>query len=279
MREMTKKEVQQVSLDILKDVHEFCINNGIRYSLSGGTLLGAIRHDGFIPWDDDIDIQLPRPDYDRFIHSYVSEKGYKVCSPELREGKEKMMVYPCARVYDTKRTRVDTGVMPWITDEVGVWIDILPCDGISAIEAEAKKHLDKIHILGKQARWAGIHRTPWSNIAKGKNKMSKIKFVTKKLITALFCLNNALDKLIELRAKYDYDASDYFFAYTHYGMGEWQPKRNIETFELHKFEDAMLYIMSGYDANLHSLYGDYMVLPPENKRVSHDFNRYFWKED
>ena len=70
MREMALKEIQQVSLDILKDVHQFCINNGIHYSLCYGTLLGAIRHNGFIPWDDDIDIMMPRPDYDRFVNTY-----------------------------------------------------------------------------------------------------------------------------------------------------------------------------------------------------------------
>ena len=70
MKEMTIQEIQQVTLEILKDVHEFCVDNNIRYSLSGGTLLGAIRHNGFIPWDDDADIQLPRPDYDRFIRTY-----------------------------------------------------------------------------------------------------------------------------------------------------------------------------------------------------------------
>ena len=66
MKEMSLREVQLGCFEILKDVHVFCVSNNIRYSLAYGTLLGAIRHKGFIPWDDDIDIIMPKPDYDRF---------------------------------------------------------------------------------------------------------------------------------------------------------------------------------------------------------------------
>ena len=86
MREMTLEEIQQVSLEILKDVHRFCVENDIKYSLCYGTLLGAIRHNGFIPWDDDIDIMMPRPEYDRFIRLYQSEKGYKLFAAENNDG-------------------------------------------------------------------------------------------------------------------------------------------------------------------------------------------------
>ena len=83
---------------------------------------------------------------------------------------------------------------------------------------------------------------------------------------------------MEHQSRYDYNNCNHFIASPHYGMREWQPKKNMENFILHKFEDSEFYIMSGWDANLRSLYGDYMKLPPENKRISHDFNRYYWKD-
>ena len=99
MKEMTLREVQLFGLEILKDVHHFCTLNGIRYSLAYGTLLGAIRHKGFIPWDDDIDIVMPRPDYEKFCKTFKSDAGYDIFSPV--EG-DCYLGY--ARVCDLKRT-------------------------------------------------------------------------------------------------------------------------------------------------------------------------------
>ena len=276
MKEMTTKEVQQMSLDILQDFHDFCVKNNLHYSLSGGTLLGAIRHNGFITWDDDIDVQMPRPDYDRLIRTYTSEKGYKVYSRELFGFDKKKMAYTHARICDTQKTYVDTGIRPWISEQVGVWIDILPCDGISSNPQEAKKHLQQIDSLARHAYWMGVQYSAWSTIIKGKNLKEKVKFGLKK-IASLGVKENVFDTLFRYRHKYNYATSEFFFATTHYGMKEWQPKKNLEGFILHKFEDHEFYIMSGWNENLKSLYGDYMKLPPENQRESHDFNRYYWK--
>jgi len=180
MKQMTIKDVQQVSLDILKDVHEFCVENSIHYSLSGGTLLGAIRHNGFIPWDDDIDIQLPRPDFECLVRSYKSAKGFKIYYHELNtcEG----MTYCYARICDTLRTHVETGVLSWNTEKVGVWIDVLPCDGMPSDAKDAKKHLKHISYMVKKAYWYGIKQSSWHNIQKGVNTIAKIKFLLKKYL-------------------------------------------------------------------------------------------------
>lgn len=277
MREMTTKEVQRMSLDILQDFHNFCVKNGLHYSLSGGTLLGAIRHNGFIPWDDDVDVQMPRPDYDKFIHTYQSDKGYEVYCRELPGFDKKKMTYTYARVVDVQSTYVDTGTKPWISEEVGLWIDVLPCDGISSNYGEAKKHLQNVGCMINQTYWLGARYSSLFTFIKGVNLNKSIRYIIKYLF-GMFVTDNVFDKLFCARRKYDYNSSEYFFVTPHYGMGEWQPKKYMDNFELHKFEKSKFYVMSGWDANLKSLYGNYMQLPPEDKRVSHDFNRYYWKD-
>lgn len=274
MREMTIKEVQQVSLEILKDVHRFCVENNICYSLSGGTLLGAIRHNGFIPWDDDMDIQMPRPDYERFIRSYKSKSGYKLFA---REVTGKSVRYRIARVCDMARTEVVTGLMSWCDEKTGIWIDIMPVDGAPSTFKDAKKHYLRWRLWNYLYGWWRIKNIPLASITKCGSIKEKYKFICKKIL-ALFVPNDSLDIYISTPKKYNYNSSEYFMASPHYGMGEWQPKKNMESYELHQFENEEFYVMSGYDDNLRSLYGDYMQLPPENKRVCHDYNRYYWKD-
>lgn len=272
---MTTKEVQQVCLDILKDVHEFCVANGIHYSLSGGTLLGAIRHNGFIPWDDDADVQMPRPDYERFIRTYKSQRGYKLLCPEFADNGG--MKVRLSKVCEIRNTFVDQGPYRFTSQEVGINIDIIPVDGAPSNYVEAKRHLDE---LVMHLRFLNAWRTSaskWSDCYRYKRYGQRIKFLMFKII-GCFLNEHTLEKALNTQKKYDYSSAEYFIAGPHYGMGEWQPKKNMESFELHKFEDTQFYIMSGYKENLKSLYGDYMKLPPESERVTHDYNKYYWKK-
>ena len=278
MKEMTLKEVQQVSLDILQEFHDFCTRNDIKYSLSGGTLLGAIRHNGFIPWDDDIDVQMPRPDYDKFIHTYVSGDKYKLYCRELLEFDNQTMGFPYARLCDMQRTFVDQGLKPLFSEEIGLGIDILPCDGMPSDEREARIHLRNNFIMQERAYWSCLKYLPWASVFRAKGIKEKLKFVVKKLFSSIYGLQS-FEKVYKIKKKYDYETSDYFFAIPHYGMREWQPKKNMESFILHQFENRQFYIMSGYEANLKRLFGNYMELPPESKRITHNFNRYYWRKD
>lgn len=275
MRQMTTKEVQQICLDILKDVHEFCVENGIHYSLSGGTLLGAIRHKGFIPWDDDADIQMPRADYEAFIRTYKSKRGYKLLCPEItKSGDVKIRL---SKVCEVEKTVIDQGPYRFTSAEVGINVDIIPVDGAPDDYMEAKKHLKKlISYLRLLNAWR-TSASKWSDGLRYNKFGQRMKFYILKTI-GWFLDENVLEKALNTQKEYDYSSSNHFFAGPHYGMREWQPKKNMESFILHKFEDAEFYIMSGYEENLKSLFGDYMKLPPENQRVTHDYNRYFWKE-
>ena len=114
MKEMTLNEIQNVSLEILKDFHKFCVKNNLTYSLDSGTLIGAIRHQGFIPWDDDIDVIMPRKDYDILCKTYRSEKGYKIIS---NINQSSFIFF--ARICEMDKTVVYTD-LPWYKEETGV---------------------------------------------------------------------------------------------------------------------------------------------------------------
>ena len=136
MRIMTSDDSKQVSLEVFDDIHDFCIKNNIRYSLSGGTLIGAIRHGGYIPWDDDIDIYMPRPDYERFLKSYKSSNKFRLFAKSLSNSE---MVY--ARVCEMEKTFVTSRLNFWTKEEKGVWIDIFPVDGAGDTYEEACKRV------------------------------------------------------------------------------------------------------------------------------------------
>lgn len=135
--ELTIKEKQQIILDIMKDIDKFCRDNNIPYTLSSGTLLGAVRHGGFIPWDDDADIFMLREDFDRFIKIYNSDK-YKLIynyNPE-----ERLISSGNAKIGDvTTWSRHSSGV-----NHFGVWVDVFPLESVPEDPKERRKFMHKI---------------------------------------------------------------------------------------------------------------------------------------
>lgn len=271
MMKMNTKDIQQSSLLILKDVHDFCVNNNIRYTLFGGTLIGAIRHKGFIPWDDDIDIAMPRPDYERFVRLYQSEKPYQLFSRE-RQGDSVYLAY--ARVCDMKDTYVRTETYPWSTFKTGVWIDVFPLDGMPADTELAQQHTRLANdIFGKTNRARGIMAA-----LNARGKESKFVYCLKtvgwRIILPYY---KQWNRLITICKKYDFEQSDYYsnIAFGGYGIKEYCKKDVLNEYVLHTFEQYEFYIMSGYDYALRSKYGDYMTPPPPEKQVAlHGYDYY-----
>ena len=274
MIEMTITEVQQVSLDILKDVHEFCDKNNIKYSLCGGTLIGAVRHNGFIPWDDDVDIVMPRPEYDKFIHTYKSEKGYELFSPEIKRLKEVRL--RISKVCDINKTVMDKGFYDWTEEEVGIGIDIIPADGAPDDEYTAMKFIKDYR---RKARLLNCYRVKYASFKSLKeqgNLFQRMVFLVKKVIG--YCVGpKSINDIVSFQKKIDYNSTSHFCAGVLYGKGEWLPKSIFDKLVLHKFEDTAFYISSQYDQYLSSLFGNYMQLPPKEKQVSHEFYSYYWK--
>ena len=274
MEEMNIKEVQDISLELLKEVHDFCIENDIKYTLFGGTLIGAIRHHGFIPWDDDLDIAMPRPEFDKFIHNFRSKKGNKLFSREI-QGDDVELAF--ARLCEMNKTFVEDH-HPWTKEEKGIWIDIFPLDGIEKDLELANRRIDKIFKvwnIGCAIRSSKNTFNPKINL------FLKLKQMVKGfLFQFLSIIYKPYDKHIKLCKEVRFDIASYYanLSWPGWKMREYCPKHVLDDYILVSFEDSKFYVMKGYDESLRLKYGDYMQLPPiQKRRPKHSFNVFYWK--
>lgn len=272
---MTLKEIQAVSLEILKDVHTFCQENGIRYTLYGGTMIGAIRHQGFIPWDDDVDIAMPRPDYERFLETYQSKNNrYKL----FRSG-DKDCLLAFSRVCEMDKTLVEVAEMPWTKEQTGVWIDVFPVDGVTDSAFWMRPQFKICRFLWYLCCSARASLTPLSHY---KSKAKKAKLVLKKIFLNNVLLNaQTLNKVYISYCKCVEWGSTYHVAnlsYMGYGIKELQEIDDFRSDVLVPFAGERLFVIEGYDHSMRLKYGDYMQLPPEEKQnPNHPLVTYCWK--
>ena len=264
MRELNLKEIQQVEIQILDYFVSFCEKNNLRYYLSGGTLLGAIRHKGFIPWDDDIDVCMPRPDYIKFIELFGDKQNHF----ELKSDIIGTFSLPFSKLFDS-RTKVITPYVNYSCEE-RIWMDIFPVDGLPEDINSVKKIYKNIKFYRK------IHGLANAKLGNGRNKLRKyIKYVLKPLVS-LYGANNCIQNIQEIAAKYKYEESIFVGAVTWglYGEGERMRKDEFEKSTMVKFENKYYKTFSCWDSYLKGLYGDYMQLPPVEKRITHDIKAY-----
>lgn len=269
---LNTSEIQKESLFILEDVHNFCVLNNIFYSLAFGTLIGAIRHKGFIPWDDDIDIIMPRHDYEKFCSTYKSNNSLKLITPN--NGARNIITF--ARVCETTRSWTDG---TWTREDVGVWIDIFPLDAVPFLCGSKKEKLFRPIIK----KWWMIQycRRVNMNISCKYNILTNIKTLLYKI-----CL---LGKLIPQVLVHSYQkdivknkwgSCDGYALLCYPNMHPnciW-PIDTLSDRLLVEFEGKHFYVMKGYDTFLKMQYGDYMQLPPVEERIAHtSLNHLFWK--
>lgn len=265
---MTVKDIQMVSLDIMKDVHEFCVENNIKYSLQGGTLLGAVRHDGFIPWDDDIDIVMPRPDYEKFCKTYTSKNGYQLVS---RNNDECYLMF--GRVCEMEKTLVKCEV-PWTNKTTGVFIDVFPLDGAEDDYEIAATRMNKIRNLFQISLRVRGRFLKWSE---ANGVLQKLKTIAKKIV---YYRSNVFDFYDKMCKEIPYGSTNHYcnIAYLEYGMKEYHRTAVFDECILHQFENSQFYIMKGYDEALHEKFGNYMELPPVEQRISkHGVYLHYWR--
>ncbi len=267
MRELSLEENKQYQLGILKSVAKFCDENGLRYYLAYGTLIGAVRHAGFIPWDDDIDLQMPRPDYDKFIATYQDE-GYKVIDPCSAGARHSMV-----KVIDTRTVKIEKAVKYENGQRLGIDIDIFPLDGQPESEEMYEKYYKQKHRLLRKFAFLV------SDIKQYALK-TKIARGLPYMLAHLTTKNRIWKKLRKINAQYAYEHSKYIGAtdslhnsIKNRNLREWYD----EVIELN-FEGCKFKAPVGYDEILTKMYGDYMTLPPADKQVTHHSNKTYLKD-
>ena len=262
MKAIHLEELKTIQLDLLQKTADFCENNGLRYFLCGGTLIGAIRHKGYIPWDDDIDIAMPRPDYDRFIRTFnQSTNYYQVVNLDTNPDYE----YAFAKVYDN---RTILNELHYPGDSFGVYIDVFPADGVNDVEQIRKIMLLHKFLNTKRANY--YHRTLSKKIINTFGKLLLLPFSAHQIATWM-----------------DNEARKFAFGSVSMagiivnplGIGEMVDKSVFESDIYQEFEGGKYRVPIGYDTWLRSIYGDYMQLPPEEHRITHHTFEAWWKDE
>ena len=259
MREMTIEEAKKIQVEILRELDAFCRNNNINYSIAYGTLIGAVRDKGYIPWDDDIDVTMLRPDFEKFISSFKSSK-YALLKP-MRSKRWEFF----ARVVDPN-TVVKFPQFP--ESPFGVWLTIFPIDTKPDDELlwiKQKKNID---------RYALLARIKCAVLAEGhlRNIIKKIcRFCTQPIP-----LSKINKRVHHYATYYEGMHTKNKIVWVSYNRYETHASELFESYIDIQFEDMTVKAMVGYDRYLKNVYGDYMKLPPIEERVqTHAYKAYY----
>ena len=274
-REIDSKELKEIQMDILQVLDNYCCQNNIKYSIACGTMLGAIRHKGYIPWDDDIDIYMLRDDYEKLMQSFPKVYKGHYCISSLE--RDALWDRPYAKAYDN-RTMFQERMYHNI--EFGVNIDIFPVDEVPddetqwiSYDIERRKFYKKYNRLAVYA--------PFNYNLKGIVRW--IYYILPKVLISR-------KKISEIRRKMAMQIDENCKRFRDQGnhrvfeccQGEFQKhpfkKTVFDGIKDYPFENRIFKGFENYDEYLSNGFGDYMQLPPEEKRVSHHNYKAFWKK-
>ena len=265
------EEIKIIQFDILLNVKEFCEKHHIKYFLFYGSLLGAVRHKGYIPWDEDIDIGMPRPDYDLFIKIFNDPDAHlEVIAPELCWN----YYAPYANVYDD-RTVLEESAINHKNKRIGVKIDVFPIDGVADTFKDYKRSKKKVMIYRRilQSKYYNLTTLFFSN------KRFFCKLLLIRIFTFCFRFSD-VQKLISKEAKrIKYDSAKFVdqMTFVDYGYTRLQ-KDTFDEFVDVEFEGSFFKAPKNYDNVLKTIYGDYMQLPPVEQRIPHHGFTAYWKD-
>lgn len=267
-RSISIDELKALQIEILQAVHDYCQEHELCYSLAYGTLIGAIRHKGYIPWDDDIDLMMPRDDYERFLngfsHPYLKAYDCKRCEP---------YVLPFAKVADTRTVLEENSN----TMQLGINIDIFPLDDLYDTREESVAFVRSLAPLKRKYRMKILRPSKknvwWKRIAIRLSKLLVAHYDLKRLVMAQYIF---IDRLLGKTSKYMSMVSG-----NEYGEAAERSIFEREVFDEYivvPFEDRQFYAIAQYDKFLTTVYGDYMTPPAASEQTSpHTLNGVYWK--
>lgn len=259
MKELTLQELKTIEFDILKMFDTFCRENNIRYFLAYGTLLGAIRYKKFIPWDDDVDLLIPREDYNRMISLFEDNKRYKLFAFEKNESYR----FPFAKICDMTTLKVETGYDNGL--ELGVDIDLFPLDAwddnLKKAKKEAKSIKKDMLCLGWSKLIKPISNNPVKRLGQG------VVMTFHKLFGSKYYIRRILKKVCKEEQNGDiYVGAKVWCVYGDKGI---IPAEAFEDTVEVEFEGQFFPAPIGWDTYLTCLYGDYLPEPPKEKQKTH----------
>ena len=276
MQEVTKQEQPRwngILVEVFSTFISFCTRHQLRYFCAGGTAIGAVRHQGMIPWDDDIDVCMPRPDYERFRQLWYEQpvEDYELIGPESDDA----YPLPSLKLCNAHTTLVEFAEIPCLT---GLYIDIFPVDGAPDNDAEAlqllrryqrlKNRLSAISHRYSFAKYMGLLVQPrqWGQFC-----YKTIGFLWRKGYRKWL-----LKQMNAISSSYAFDRGERVVVYAgSYGAREIFPKSWVETQVMGTFEGLQVALPQCTDAYLRHYFGDYMQLPPEAERVAKHAKAYF----
>lgn len=270
---LSMNEIQNVSFNILKEVAEFCECHGLRYFLMYGTLIGAVRHKGYIPWDDDVDIMMPRPDYEKFLR-YCEKNNNRLGRYEIFNTRtNKNYIYAITRVSDPnyeiiKEEKAENCGM-------GVFIDIYPYDGLGndynialRLLKKTRSYCDSIVALTRNEQ----------SVPTQLNWKGKLAFIFRKFIRNLSGVKYYIRQLENQSKLNKYEDSFYVGPLMWYFT---KPQKvlfkriDFDKYVMLSFEGETFRAPVNYHDILTQEYGDYMQLPPVEKRIyQHQYKAY-----
>lgn len=265
------KEMQQIELNLLLEFDNICKKHSFRYYIDGGTLLGAMCYEGFIPWDDDIDLKMPRPDYEKLLTLQGEFPEYiRLDAPSAEHCEYTMLKL----IDDRTILKEQNGDSVKTT---GVYIDVFPMDGHPENKVECEKHIQKLQRLNSLFH---LSLEDFQTMKKSKSPISRIKGVIYNIIYSPWKL---YQKMTALAKKYDYDSAKYVGLLVEgSAIKERFDKEWLKPgFEL-EFEGYKIPAPSGYKTHMEIFYGDHVTKPECHhnlpKILPNHQHEVYWKE-